>query len=120
MTRRKNEQLHGHDHATTVMSTVCHHMSDILPHPHENEEEIGGGQETHETPDEDKVFMARVKFMSLIAKALEDQKNLADETNAGAVKVEFTNGVKHGSERLTQLSHSSPMEFETVHFVHYD
>ncbi len=33
-----------------------------------------------------------------MAKALEDQKNLADVTSAEAVKVVFTEGVKHRSE----------------------
>ncbi len=92
------------------MSKVRHRMSDILPHPHENKEEIRGGQETSETPDEDKVSMIRVKFTSLITKALEGHKNLADVTSAEAVKVAFTEGVKHGSERQTQPSYSSPME----------
>ncbi len=45
-------------------------------------------------------------FTSLITKALENQKNLADATSAEAVKVAFTEGVKHESERQTQPRHS--------------
>ncbi len=31
----------GHDYIASMLSKVCHRMSDILPHPHENDEEIG-------------------------------------------------------------------------------
>ncbi len=61
--------------------------------------------------------MTRVNFTNLIAKAPEDQKNLADVTSDEAVKVSLTEGVKHRSERQTQHSPSSPMEFDTVHSV---
>ncbi len=33
-------ELPGHDHASTMMSKVKPRMSDILPQPHENEEEV--------------------------------------------------------------------------------
>ncbi len=45
-----------------------------------------------------------------MAKALEDQKNLADVTNTEATKVAYTKGVKHRSDMQTQLLHSSSME----------
>ncbi len=61
--------------------------------------------------------MTKVMVMSLMTKALEDQKKLADETSTEADIDTFTEGVKHGSERLTQPCHSSPMESETVHPV---
>ncbi len=32
-------ELPGHDHASTMMSKSKNRVSDILPHPHENEEE---------------------------------------------------------------------------------
>ncbi len=95
------------------MSKVRQRMSDILPHPPKNDEEIGQGQEKQQIPDKDKVAMTRIQFTSLIAKAVEDQKNLADATSAEVVKVVF----KHGSERHRQPSHSSPMEFEKVRSV---
>ncbi len=110
-------ELPGHDHATTIMSKVRHRMCEILPQPHENEEELRRRHETPETPDNDKVSMTRDMFTSIMTKALEDQKNLADATSDEAVKVAFTEGVKHGSERQTQPSHSSPMECESVHPV---
>ncbi len=53
-------------------------------------------------------------FTSLMTKYLEHQKNLADATSAQAVKVAFTKGVKHRSERQIQPIHSSPMELENV------
>ncbi len=62
--------------------------------------------------DEYKVSMIRAMFTSIMSKALEDQKNLADATCAEAVKVAFTEGIKHGSERQTQPIHSSPMELK--------
>ncbi len=54
-------------------------------------------------------------FKNIIAKALEDLKNLADATSAQAVKVAFTEGVKHRSDMQIQPLHSSSMETETVH-----
>ncbi len=48
-----------------------------------------------------------------MTKALEDQKILADETSMQVAKVAFTEGVKQGSQRLTQPNHSSPMETES-------
>ncbi len=59
--------------------------------------------------DEDKVSMTRVMFTSLMTRALEDQKNLADVTSTEAVKVVFNKGIKHRSERQTQPIHSSPI-----------
>ncbi len=44
-----------------------------------------------------------------MAKALEEQKNLADASSIEAVKAAFTEVVKHGSERQTQPTHSSTM-----------
>ncbi len=101
-------ELPGHDLAATMtmMTKVKHCMSVI---PHENEEEI---RQRH---DDDKVSMNRAMFTSLMAKALEDHTNLANATNGEAVKVAFTEGVKHGSERETQPIHSSPMEMASVH-----
>ncbi len=43
--------------------------------------------------------MTRAMFMSLMTEAPEDKKKLADATSSHAVKVAFTEGVKHGSER---------------------
>ncbi len=59
--------------------------------------------------DEDKVSMTK-----LCLQAFEDQTNLADVTNAEAVKFAFTEGVKHGSEKQTHPIHSSHMELEIV------
>ncbi len=54
--------------------------------------------------------MTRVMFKNIMAKALEDQKNLADVTSTEATKVAYTKGVKHRSDMQTQLLHSSSME----------
>ncbi len=72
-------ELPGHDHVSTMMSKVKHHMSEI---PHENNEEIRWRYKTPGTPEEDKVSMTRVMFTSIITKALEDRKkNSADVTS---------------------------------------
>ncbi len=94
------------------MSKVSRCVSEILPQPHDDEEEV---IQRSETPHEDKVLMTRVMFKNIMAKALEDQKNLADVTSVEAIKVAFTKGVKHGSEMQIQPLHSSSMETETVH-----
>ncbi len=105
-------ELPGHDHTTTEMSKVSRCLSEILPQPHDDEEEVIQRSETPETPDEDKVLMTRFMFKNIMAKALEDQKNLADVTSAEAVEMTFTKGVKHRSDMQTQPLHSSSMETE--------
>ncbi len=59
-----------------MKSKVSRRVSEILPHSHE--EEVIQRSETPETPDEDKVLMTRVMFKNIMAKSLEDRKNLAD------------------------------------------
>ncbi len=86
-------ELPGHDHATIMMSKVSCCVSEILPQPHEDEEKGIQGSETPETPEEDKVLMTRSMFKNIMAKALEDQRKLADVTSAEAVKVAFMKGV---------------------------
>ncbi len=107
-------ELPGHDHATTVMSKISCCVSEILPPTHIDEEEVVQRTETPETTDDDKVSMTRVMFKSIMTKAIEDQKTLANATSAEAVKVSFMKGVKHVSELPTQPLHSSSMEPETV------
>ncbi len=58
--------------------------------------------------------MTRVMFKNIMTKALEDQKSLADATSTEAIKVAFTEGVKHGSDMQAQTLHSSSMEPETL------
>ncbi len=55
--------------------------------------------------DEDKVSITSAMLMSLITKALGDKKNLTDMTSAQAVKVAFTEGIKHRSERQSHPLH---------------
>ncbi len=47
--------------------------------------------ETPETSDNYKIVMTRTKFQSIMAKALEDQRVLADENTTQMAKVAFTN-----------------------------
>ncbi len=47
-------ELPGHDHASTIMSKVKHHVSEIYPQTHENEEEVRRRHKTPETPDDEK------------------------------------------------------------------
>ncbi len=97
------------------MSKVSSRVSEILPQPHEDEEDALRGSDIPENPEEERVSMTRSKFKDVMAKALKEQKNLADATSAEAIKAAFMKGVKHGSEIQTQPLHSSPMETETVH-----
>ncbi len=68
-----------------------------------------GRHVTPETPDDDKIVMTRAKFESIMAKALEDHKVLADENTTQVAKVAFTEGVKQGSEGLNKPNHISPI-----------
>ncbi len=52
-------------------------------------------------------------FTSIMTKALEVQKILADKNTMQVAKFAFTKVVRHCSERLTQLNHSSPMVMES-------
>ncbi len=85
-------ELSGHDHAGTMMSKVKHRVSDILPQHHENEEEARQWYKTPETPDDEKISMTKSMFMSIMTKALEEQKILADENTMQVAKVAFTAG----------------------------
>ncbi len=99
------------------MSKISHCVSEILPETQSVEEEVVQRTEKPETLDDDKVSMTRVIFKSIMTKALEDQKNLADATSAQAVKVAITKGIKHGSELQTQPLHSTTIEPETVRHI---
>ncbi len=90
-------ELPGHDHASTIMLKTKNRMSNILPYPHENEEEARRRYDSPETHDEEKVSMTRTMFKSIMTKAQEDQKVLADETSTKIAKVSFTEGIKEGS-----------------------
>ncbi len=83
-------ELPGHDLVTTMMSKVSRRISEILPQPHEDEEEVIRGSETPETLEEDKVSMTWSMFKNIMAKALKEQKKLTDVTSAETVKVAFT------------------------------
>ncbi len=97
------------------MLKVSHRVSEIMPLSHEDDEVALRRSEITETPDKGNFSMTMSKFKDIMAKALEDQKNLADATSAEAIKAAFTKGVKHRSEMQTQPLHSSPMETETLH-----
>ncbi len=86
-------------------------MSDNLPH--ENEEEARRRYDEPETPDNKKISMTRM-YKSIIAKALEEQKVLADETSMQVAKVAFTEGVKQSSERQEHPNHRSSVEMESA------
>ncbi len=51
-------------------------------------------------------------FKSIMTKALEEQKVLADETSMQVAKVAFTEGVKQSSQRQTHPNHSLYVETE--------
>ncbi len=87
------------------MSKVSHRVSEIMPLPHEDDEEALKGSEIPETAEEEKFLITRSKFKDKMTKVLEDQKNLVDAASAEGIKAAFTKGVKHGSEIQTQ-----PME----------
>ncbi len=57
-------ELPGHDPATTVMPKVTYRMSEILPQPHDDEEELRQRQDTLETQVDDKVssFLRKKKI----------------------------------------------------------
>ncbi len=55
-------QLPGHNSATTMMSKVKNHMSEIFPQTHENEEEVRRRHETPKTPDDENIHMTRSMF----------------------------------------------------------
>ncbi len=86
-----------------------------MPVSHEDEEEALQESEIPVIPEEEMFSMTRSKFKDLMAKALEDKKNLADATSDEAIKSAFMKGVKYRSEMQTQTIHSSPMDTETIH-----
>ncbi len=106
-------ELLCHHHASTMMSKLKHGVSEIFHQPHENEEEVRQRHKTPEYPYDENISMTRSMFKSIMTKALEEKKLLADETSMQVAKVAFTEGVKPGSQRLTQPNHSSPMETES-------
>ncbi len=57
-------------------------------------------------------------FKSIMTKALEEWKLLADETSMRVAKVAFTKGVKQGFQKLTKPNHSSAMETESDRLSH--
>ncbi len=97
-----------------MISKVTHGVSEILHQPHDNEEDVRQRSEVPQTQDDDKVSMTRVMFKDIIAKAREEQKSLADANSQEAIKVAFTEGVKHASDLQTQPLHSLAMESETI------
>ncbi len=107
-------ELPGHHNLYTMMSNVKHQVSDILLQPHENEEEARRRYDEPETPSDEKISMTRTMFKSIMAKALEEQKVLADETSTQVAKVAFTEGVKQGSQRQAHPNHSSSVETESA------
>ncbi len=54
-----------------MMSKVKHQVSEI--ECHENEDDMICRHKTLQTPDDDKIVLARTMFQSIMAKALEDQ-----------------------------------------------
>ncbi len=56
-------------------------MSQILPQTHENEEEARQRYNEPETPENEKISMTRTMFNSIMTKAIEEQKVIADETS---------------------------------------
>ncbi len=67
---QNSTELPGDDNLHTMMSKVKHRVSDILPPPHENEEEARKRYDEPETPDDEKISMTRTMFKSMMAKAL--------------------------------------------------
>ncbi len=53
----------------------------MFPQPNENEEEARVRHKTPEHPDDENISMTPTMFKSIMAKALEDQKLLADKTS---------------------------------------
>ncbi len=89
-------ELPGHDNVHTMMLKVKHWVSDILPQPHENEEKARRRYDEPESLDDEKISMTRTMFKSIMAKALEEQKVLADETSMQVAKVAFYRRGKTG------------------------
>ncbi len=85
------------------MSKVSFHVSEIWPKPHEDEEEALRGFDIPENPEEEMFLITRSTFKDIMAKALEDQKNISEATSVAAIKAAFTKGVKHISEIQNQL-----------------
>ncbi len=59
--------------------------------------------------------MTRTMFKSIMTKALEDQKVLADETSTKIAKVAFTERIKEGSKRQVHPHHSSSVDMESAY-----
>ncbi len=57
--------------------------------------------QTPKCPDDEKISMTRSKFKSIMTKALEEQKILADENTTQVAKVAFNKGVKQRSDTDT-------------------
>ncbi len=79
------------------MSKVAHHVSKMLPQPHDNEEEVRQRSEIPETPEDDKMSLTRVMFKDIMAKALEQQA-------ANLPVFSINNGVTEGNKTVLPMA----------------
>ncbi len=84
-----------------MMSKVQHRMSDITRNPIANEDNVRNFYVPPETPEDDDMHMTKSKFSCLVAQALEQQIAIENQTSAEAVKLAYTEGLKHGSTKQT-------------------
>ncbi len=97
-----------------MMSKVQHRMSDITTNPIANEDNVKHFYVPPETPVDDDMHITRSKFSSLVAQALEQQIAIDNQTSAKAVKLAYTEGLKHGSTKQPDLLQSTSLEMENV------
>ncbi len=109
-----NTELPGHGHGVTMMSKVQHRMSDITTNPIVNEDNVRNFYVPPETPVDDDMHITRSKCLSLVAQALEQQIAIDNQSSAEAVKLAYTEGLKHGSTKQSDLLQSTSLEMENV------
>ncbi len=109
-----SEELPGHGHGVRMMSKVQHRMSDITTNPIANEVNVRNFYVPPETLVDNDMHITRSKYSSLVAQALEQQIAINNLTSAEAVKLPYTEGLKHGSTKQSDPLQSTSLEMENV------
>ncbi len=107
-------ELSDHGHRAMIMSKVQHRMSDITTNLITNEDNVRNFYVPLETQVDDDMHITRSKFSGLVALALEQQIAIDNQTSAKAVKLAYTEGLKYGSTKQSDLQQSTSLEMENV------
>ncbi len=95
-----------------MMLKVQHRMSDITTNPIANEDNVRKCYVPLETSINVDMHITRSKCSSLVTQTLEKQIAIDNQTSAEAVKLAFTEGLKHGFDEQSYPLQSPSLETE--------